>query len=464
MTLFLETIQTNRTHKLRPYQQAAVDAALSKKQGIIVAPTGSGKSHIIAEIVNGIPGKTLILQPTKEILESNYDKITALGFTDATIYSASCGIKQIGKATYATIGSIIEKLELFSDIKALIVDECHYVNAKGGMYETLIKRLAPEYLIGLTATPYRLHTTSMGSTIRLLTRTRPRMFTQFLHITECSDLIDQGFLRQPEFIVSDPGDTSILRPNSTGAEYTDDSISNYLKAIDDTERIAIAAKKALEVGQRHILIFTPYLENASAAVERLRSYGMTADMVSGDMNRRDREKKLADFKSGRIQAMANVRVLTTGYDFPALDTIISARPTMSLSLYYQIIGRGVRPFPDKNQVVVYDLVDNFSKFGDPMQMKLKPDHTGNYVLFSGEGKRLTGRSDRDYTTPAQIDNETIPFGKYKDKKVSEADLGYLVWCSKTFEPGKWKDIFTAEVKRRKIEEHKGVTSESSYRM
>jgi len=451
MNLF--STQVGTKSELRAYQSDSVNAALEHKHGIIVAPTGSGKSHIIAEIVNQIDGKSLILQPTKEILESNYDKITALGFPDAAIYSASMGIKKTGRATYATIGSIIKKLDLFSDIKCLIVDECHYVNPKGGMYEALIKALNPEYLIGLTATPYRLHTTSMGSDIRLLIRTRPRIFTKFLHVTECSDLIDAGFLRQPEYIVSDPGDKSILKENSTGADYTDDSISKYLEAISETDRICMAALDALQRGQEHLLVFTPYLANAADAVGALRGEGISANMVSGTSPKKEREEKLAKFRSGEIYAMVNVGVLTTGYDFPALDTIIASRPTKSLSLYYQIIGRSVRPYPDKKRVLVYDLVDNFSVFGDPMQMKLRPDSTGNYVLFSDEGRRLTGRSPRESRGAKEAENCEVTFGKHKGKMLHDMPLGYMVFCVREFDEGKWKDVFRNEIKRRKILEH-----------
>ena len=150
---------------LRYYQEAAVDAGVTNTNGILVEPTGSGKSLCVAGVVNRTDGRTLVLQPTKEILEQNFDKITQSGFTGATMYSASVGVKEVGKCTYATIGSIINKLELFAGVDTLIVDECHSVSSKGGMYEKLIRVLKPKRLIGLTATPYRLHTTDRKSVV-----------------------------------------------------------------------------------------------------------------------------------------------------------------------------------------------------------------------------------------------------------------------------------------------------------
>jgi superfamily II DNA or RNA helicase len=145
----------------------------------------------------------------------------------------------------------------------------------------------------------------------------------------------------------------------------------------------------------------------------------------------------------------NVGVLTVGYDFPRLDTVIIARPTMSLALYYQMIGRSVRPHPEKTRVIVYDLVDNYAKFGNPMYMRLRPDKTGNYVLYSDSRSRLTGPSPRDYSDESE---RLISFGKYKGKKVSDVPMGYLVWCTQNFDDGDWRDRFRKEIAKRKIAE------------
>ena len=100
-------------YKLRPYQQQASDAAVRflvdgsrKGHGLMVLPTGSGKSLVIADIVNRLDTDVLILQPSKEILEQNYEKLCSYGFLFCSIYSASCGRKEVNKATFATIGSV----------------------------------------------------------------------------------------------------------------------------------------------------------------------------------------------------------------------------------------------------------------------------------------------------------------------------------------------------------------------
>ncbi len=122
-------------YTLRKYQKSAVDAAINsfktKKNGILVLPTGSGKSLIVADVVGKMGGRTIVLQPTKEILEQNKGKVEAFGHTNIGVYSASAGRKDVGDVTFATIGSVVRKPELFADFDRIIVDECHGVNSKG---------------------------------------------------------------------------------------------------------------------------------------------------------------------------------------------------------------------------------------------------------------------------------------------------------------------------------------------
>ena len=432
----------------RYYQDQAVEAGLNSNNGICVLPTGSGKSLVISGIVNRADEKTLVLQPTKEILESNYEKIINSGFTDVAIFSASMGIKEIGKCTYATIGSIINKLDLFAGTATLIIDECHLVNAKGGMYEKLIKALQPKRLIGLTATPYRLHTTRFGSDVRILSRTRPKLFDKIIYVAQTAELGKQGFLMPPKYIVSGVDTQDILKPNSTGAEFTEESVESYLKQTDIVGRVVDAAKEAQV---KHILVFMPSLAQSAATVSALRQAGVSADSVSGDSSKIEREEKLSAFRSGEIKAMINVGVLTTGYDFPALDCVICARPTKSLSLNYQIIGRCVRPSQNKQQPIVYDLVDNFSRFDDPMNYQLVESSPGLHAVLCKTG-RLTNR----IIGSGPECEDKVEFGKFKSAKLKDVPDSYLEWYLKDAKKSAVWHTFRFEQLRREIFNSNGV--------
>ena len=386
------------------------------------------------------------MQPTKEILESNYQKIKQTGFRGATIFSASCNEKRIGKATYGTIGSVIKHIERFRPLEAIIVDEAHLTNARGGQYDDFIKALDPPMLIGLTATPYRLYTNrEWGSSVKMLHRTRPRIFRDILHVTQCSELAATGYLHRPSYVVSEAGDTSILQANTTGNEYTEDSIRSYLSAIDAPGRILAAAQDAVGRGRQHLLIFTPTLAESAKAVVLLNDVCIKSETVSAKTSKRERSLKLARFRSGMTMAMVNVGILTTGFDFPRLDCIISARPTMSLALYYQIIGRGVRPSPSKDELLVYDLVDNYSRFGDPVDMRIVADATGQYDVLSATG-RLTGR---DILAEPET-QERIRFGRFKGQELQDVDTEYLEqYCRKCKLSPTWH-MFNFELLRRRI--------------
>ena len=220
-------------YELRDYQKAASDKAVaffmdrkSDKNAIMVLPTGSGKSLVIADIASKLDGHTLVFQPSKEILEQNYKKLCSYDILDCSIYSASFNSKEINRITFATIGSVRSHPELFTHFKNIIVDEAHLVNPKEGMYKTFFETVKCKVL-GLTATPYRLSSNQeFGAMLKFITRTRPRIFSDVIYQVQISTLLDQGFLSKLNYYDLRPTgwDNGNLRVNTTGADYTDKSV------------------------------------------------------------------------------------------------------------------------------------------------------------------------------------------------------------------------------------------------
>jgi len=216
------------TYILRPYQQQAVDAGKKyffdksqKKPVLMILPTGSGKSLVLSNIAQELDAPLIIFQPTREILEQNYNKLMDYGVYGVTIYSASMNQKEIGNITLATIGSVYRKPEDFKMFKYIIIDECQTVNAKGGMYKTFIDAVG-EKLIGLSATPIRSVTDGYGGTIlKFLTRTNPRVFSHVIHVTQTQELSDQGYFAKTEYFPINGFTRSEIKLNSTGADYLD---------------------------------------------------------------------------------------------------------------------------------------------------------------------------------------------------------------------------------------------------
>ena len=385
-------------YKLRDYQQQASDAAVrffkddkKKTNGIMVLPTGSGKSLVIADIASRLDGHVLVFQPSKEILEQNYKKLCSYGVLDCSIYSASFGRKEISRITFATIGSVINHPELFQHFKNIIIDECHLVNPREGMYKSFISMLTCKVL-GLTATPYRLSSIlEFGSMLKFITRTRPRVFSEVLYNVQISTLLDMGYLARVNYYQMSPAgwDENNLHVNTTGADYTDKSVVKEYERVDLYGWLVSIVNRLLNnqktgIKRKGILVFTRFLKEA----ERLtRSIPGTA-IVSGDTPKKERERIIEAFKSGEIPVVANVGVLTTGFDYPELDTVVMARPTMSLALYYQIVGRCIRPHPSKDCSWFIDLCGNVKRFGEVKDLRLVDDGNGKWAVYS-KSKQLT---------------------------------------------------------------------------
>ncbi len=380
----------------RQYQQEAISAGIkffqtkqkgkTRKNAIEILPTGSGKSVVIAQILKPLEGKTIVLQPSKEILEQNFEKfIKAGGY--ANVYSASIGEKRIGKITFCTIGSIIEKLHLFDGTENILIDECHLVNAKGGMYEKLINYFSNAKVLGLTATPYRLSNDSFGAQLKFITRTRPKLFHEVLYYVQNSVLFDAGYLAKLEYYSFDVVDRSKLEINSSGTDFTTASLNRLYKSIDMPSKIVMYAKKML-AKRNNLLIFCALIEEAMIVTKNIPG----AAILTGETKTKEREKILMDFKKGRIKCLVNVGVLVVGFDFPGLEAILIARSTMSLALYYQIIGRVMRTFkyPNGESKVgwVVDLGGNINFFGKIETMQIRETKKGLFSIWNNN-KQLT---------------------------------------------------------------------------
>jgi len=372
----------------RPYQQEAIDVGIKflkskeKKNGILILPTGSGKSVVIANIASGLEGNTIVFQPSKEILEQNFAKFISYGYR-AAVYSASAGQKRIDKVVFATIGSVAKKHHLFREFKNIIIDECHLVNSKGGMYHDFIKAIDGAKVIGMTATPYRLASNSEGAELRFLTRTSPKIFNKVLYYIQNDYLFNNGYLAKLEYYRFNVVDRTMLTMNSTGTDFTERSIQEYYRKIDMPTTTAHYAQRLL-AKRKNLLIFCTLIKEA----QRVAHLVDGAVVLTGDTEKATRERILRQFKNGEIPCVVNVGVLTTGFDYPELEAVLIAKSTMSLAWYYQVVGRGMRPSPNKTSCWIVDLGGNIDFFGKIETMRIEQTPNGLHYI-SNNGKQLT---------------------------------------------------------------------------
>lgn len=391
--------------ELRPYQKEAVDRGVSHfrnydKPAIISLPTGSGKSFVIAGIANEINDHILILQPTKEILQQNVNKMKLYGFNDIQIYSASFNSKEIGQFTYATIGSIYKKPQLFKHFKYVLIDECHTVNPKnstkknkdgtvekeGGMYNQFFEAMGSPAIIGLTASPYRIVNKfitreSDGQLfytghLQMLNRIHPFFFGKIIYKVENHELITQGYLSKPTYVFPDEDfDMSQIKINTTGNDFDDESMDKYTTSLKRLEKIVGSVYKYYNE-RNYFLIFASSVKQANELSDILSNAGYDNEVVFGHTPAAERDRVIENFRKGKVRIVINVNVLSIGFDFPELDCIILGRPTISLALFYQQVGRGFRIHPEKKDFLVVDCVNIVKKLGLPDTISITKESDG----------------------------------------------------------------------------------------
>ena len=384
---------------LRPYQEAAVEAAVEaftckrNRNGIIIIPTGGGKSWVIAAIAQRLDKPILIFCPSREIVIQNYEKMCKINPMFSSVYSASVGCKDINRITFATIGSVMNHMQDFQHFKYVMVDECHLCNARGGQYKTFFEA-ADRQVIGLTATPYRLGRGLNGtSMLKFLTRTRPRIFDEVLYYCQISELLAKGYLADLRYFDCTQIDMSNVHTNSTGNDFDEKSLkleyerSGFYDQLTSTTLRVLKPKN--KIPRKGVLVFTRFTEEAEKLTSKLQQKGINSAIVTGETPKKEREAILEKFKDGTIKVVSNVGVLTTGFDYPALDTVILARPTKSLSLYYQMVGRAIRPFKDKDGWII-DRGGSFRTFGKVSDLRIDLEVQGSSRwCIKSLGKQLT---------------------------------------------------------------------------
>lgn len=398
---------------LRPYQEQAVHGAKKwlnkyKKPGIIVAPTGSGKSLVVAALAKEL-GHTLVFQPNKELLMQNFEKYSLIA-DNATIFSASAKSKELGYVTFATIGSVVNRpKEEFDIFKYLIVDECHLYPSDGVQFYKFIKDHPDIKVIGLTATPFRLKTTSFGTSLSML-HGHSHIWGGYAHMTQIKEV--SNYWSPIEYTQEDTN-LELLKVNSVGSEYTDDSLEEYAESIEEKVFRLIDSYEG-----KKLLVFVPSVEQAARMSGQLKN----ASYVCSDTKDKERKDRVDRFKDGDIDVMFNVNIFSVGFDFPLLDGVIDGQPTLSLARYYQRVGRICRAHPDKPLAKYIDVAGNYKKFGKVEDLEFRPNKVG-YHVYSGNTK-LTGVPMWEGKA---ISEATMPFGKFKGKPLSVVPKTYLEW-------------------------------------
>ncbi|QDV62199.1 DEAD/DEAH box helicase [Crateriforma conspicua] len=373
--------------KLRPYQQAAVDAVYDHLRNrddnpVAVLPTGAGKSLVLAKIASDAVGqwngRVLILAHVKELLEQNADKVRRL-CPDIKVGLYSAGLKKRDTNTsvlVAGIQSIYKRACDLDPFDLIVVDEAHLISKKGdGMYRQFLadcKVINPHVrVIGLTATPFRLDSGMICSPDHFL--------NQVCYEIGIKELIRDGYLSP---LISKAG---VHRADFGGlhiraGEFVSEEVESLVN--DDALMVAACGEIVeLTVDRRAVLIFASSVAHGRRVVEVLReNHGIECGFVTGETPAGERDELLARVRGDAptslietepLRFLCNVNVLTTGFDAPRVDCVVMLRPTMSPGLLCQCVGRGFRLHPGKENCLVLDFGGNIERHGPIDQIKPK---------------------------------------------------------------------------------------------
>ncbi len=363
--------------ELRYYQREAVDALMKyyvedrKTNNVAIElPTGAGKSVVIAAFIDEICNRfkssnirVMQLTHTKELVLQNYKTFKNISNLDAGIYSAGLNKRDVNKqVTFASIQSVcnnIDKVLKHGSINIVIIDECHAVSKNSNTrYQILLNAIKKDRstakIIGFTATPYRLDS-------GLITSGPDKIFSSIIYRHDIKKMIADGYLSN---IVTEVSETQIdtSKVSIRGGEYLQRELET---ASNDPLIYKQAVKDALEKcgDRRSWLVFCASVKHAKNVHKELEDAGICSAVVSGEMKADERDQVIKDFKEFKIKALVNVNVLTTGFDHKAVDLIICLRPTCSKGLWMQIVGRGLRIHPEKQDCLLLDYSGNNDKLG-----------------------------------------------------------------------------------------------------
>ncbi|MDU7019822.1 MAG: DEAD/DEAH box helicase [Enterobacter sp.] len=358
------------TFTLRPYQQEAVDATLAwfrkhREPAAIVLPTGAGKSLVIAELARLARGRVLVLAHVKELVAQNHAKYCALGL-EADIFAAGLKRKEShGKVVFGSVQSVARNLDLFcSEFSLLIVDECHRISDDDdSQYQQILTHLRevnPHLrLLGLTATPFRL---GKGWIYQfhyhgMVRGDEKALFRDCIYELPLRYMIKHGYLTPPERLDMPvvQYDFSRLQAQSNGL-FSEADLNHELKKQKRITPHIISQIEEFAQTRKGVMIFAATVEHAREITGLLPTND--AALITGETPGPERDSLIEAFKAQQFRYLVNVSVLTTGFDAPHVDLIAILRPTESVSLYQQIVGRGLRLAPGKTDCLILDYAGN----------------------------------------------------------------------------------------------------------
>lgn len=334
---------------LRPYQTAIIDRIrehlLSGRRSVLcVAPTGSGKTSLAAHMIRGAISKgkkAWFLCHRSEIIRQSVETLEGSAGLNVGVIAAGFGANGYHPTQVCSIQTLSHRWQNYPLPDLLVIDECHHAVSK--TWSTLLLNILTAKpsikIVGLTATPTRLDGRGLGEWFETMVEGPP-----------VAQLIASKWLSPYKLFA--PSTASLASVHITAGDYN-------RTELDEAMRGSVVVGDAVREYQKYCagkraLMFLWSIRASEQIAETLNAAGIAAAHIDGNTTDELRARAVSDFRAGRIKILCNVEICTEGFDVPACDAVFLLRPTKSLGLYLQMVGRGLRAAPGKDYVSIFD--------------------------------------------------------------------------------------------------------------
>ena len=351
--------EENQMYNLYPFQvEAQNDLTTAATNGarrlLLQCPTGGGKTLIASKIIAHASSQNfgvLVLAHRRELIWQTIEKLKGFGVEAGVIMSG-----EIHDPTMRVQVASIQSLHSFAIRRGkinfpradlVVVDEAHGLSGSKSW-----RRILDEYkdaiILGLTATPISRGGVGLGE-----------LFDEMIKCPTIQELIDQGYLAKPKYIIPSMPDLKGLHVRA--GDYVEEEIANLM---DQPKLVGGVIENWIKYASgRKTIVFACSIKHSINIVEGFKAIGIKAAHIDGDFKNDERDKITEDFRNGDLQVLSSCQVFIEGTDFPQASAISFARPTKSLRLMLQAIGRGLRPYPGKENCLILDHSGIYYEFG-----------------------------------------------------------------------------------------------------
>lgn len=340
---------------LRPYQTEAIERARTlfrdgARRVLIILATGGGKTVVASDIIRSAVGKgsrVLFLAHRRELIQQTADKLQRFGVRHGIIMAGERPALQHA-CQVASVQTLARRRDVLKSVDLIFFDEAHH--AAAGSYTDVLEWFPTARVVGLTATPWRLDGKGLGD-----------VFDAHVIASTPRELKEQGFLVPVGGWEFEAIDTSRAR-----VQRGDYAVKDLAAEAAKPRVVGDIVEEWLRHAEgKRTVVFCVNIETSQLVAQKFREAGVAAEHVDGEMATAERDAVLRRLRSGETRVVCNCNVLTEGFDCPELEVCVLARPTLSTSLYLQMVGRVLRPAPGKTQARIHDHAGCLAAHGAP---------------------------------------------------------------------------------------------------